>query len=320
MSAIRPSPISQRFLIDEECPECDGAIREDEKRGEFVCQDCGLVVADGTIDHGPEWRSYDNEEGTKKRTCEPSTHYHDKNLGSEIGGNVDASGNPIPGHRQIRLSRMRTLANRGEDSKAEGLRYCLNEIHRIASLLNLPEDVHDRAVEIHRKATDEDLLPGRRKEAMVGAAIFISCRESGIVRTYDTIEDAIRDGDSSGKKIRRAVLYLSSELEGVNPPPIKPVEVAPQIVGQVDGSPEEKSELLRITTALLEIAEEDALFAGASPKAVAGGVLYFVAQRVLDDPPSQEATGELVDTTDVTIRKHKDTIKTMVEEEDVDFF
>jgi len=38
------------------CPACGGRLVTDLQRGEVVCAQCGLVVAEETIDMGPEWR------------------------------------------------------------------------------------------------------------------------------------------------------------------------------------------------------------------------------------------------------------------------
>ena len=46
-----------------ECPECKSTrIVQDYERGELVCRDCGLVIDDSYIDHGPEWRAFDPEQ------------------------------------------------------------------------------------------------------------------------------------------------------------------------------------------------------------------------------------------------------------------
>ncbi len=43
-----------------QCPECDGRVTTNAV--ETVCEDCGLVINEHHIDHGPEWRAYDDEE------------------------------------------------------------------------------------------------------------------------------------------------------------------------------------------------------------------------------------------------------------------
>ncbi|SFP95237.1 TFIIB-type zinc ribbon-containing protein, partial [Halolamina pelagica] len=35
------------------CPECGGTVRTN--AAETVCDDCGLIIDDQAIDHGPEW-------------------------------------------------------------------------------------------------------------------------------------------------------------------------------------------------------------------------------------------------------------------------
>lgn len=43
-----------------QCPECDGRVTTNAV--ETACEDCGLVIDEQRIDHGPEWRAYDDEE------------------------------------------------------------------------------------------------------------------------------------------------------------------------------------------------------------------------------------------------------------------
>ncbi len=46
------------------CPDCGGSLVTDDSRGETVCESCGLVVDEDEIDHGPEWRAYDDRSAT----------------------------------------------------------------------------------------------------------------------------------------------------------------------------------------------------------------------------------------------------------------
>jgi len=43
-----------------QCPECDGRVTTNAV--ETVCEDCGLVIDEQRIDHGPEWRTFDEDE------------------------------------------------------------------------------------------------------------------------------------------------------------------------------------------------------------------------------------------------------------------
>ena len=69
------------------CPECGGQLVSDSEHAETVCEDCGLVVDEGEIDRGPEWRAFDAaEKNQKSRVGAPTTKMmHDQGLSTNIG-------------------------------------------------------------------------------------------------------------------------------------------------------------------------------------------------------------------------------------------
>jgi len=75
------------------CPECSGHLIADEEHGETVCDDCGLVVDEGEIDRGPEWRAFDSSEKDNKVARRRPDDEHDARQG------------PVHQHR---LARQRT--------------------------------------------------------------------------------------------------------------------------------------------------------------------------------------------------------------------
>ena len=76
------------------CLECDGHVITNVK--ETVCEECGLVIEEQYLDHGPEWRAYDEDE--RERTGAPLTAArHDRGLSTEIGHGTDAHGTELPG-------------------------------------------------------------------------------------------------------------------------------------------------------------------------------------------------------------------------------
>ncbi|MCJ7574983.1 transcription initiation factor IIB 2, partial [Candidatus Bathyarchaeota archaeon] len=41
------------------CPRCGGAnLVDDPESGEEICAECGLVVSEGMLEAGPEWRAF----------------------------------------------------------------------------------------------------------------------------------------------------------------------------------------------------------------------------------------------------------------------
>jgi transcription initiation factor TFIIB len=51
------------------CPARGGPVVTDLQRGEVVCAQCGLVVAESTVDTGPEWRVFDEWEKRRVRAA-----------------------------------------------------------------------------------------------------------------------------------------------------------------------------------------------------------------------------------------------------------
>jgi transcription initiation factor TFIIIB Brf1 subunit/transcription initiation factor TFIIB len=50
-----------------QCPECGSThLIKDNSRDELVCEDCGLVIDEDFIDHGPEWRHLDSNQKEKR--------------------------------------------------------------------------------------------------------------------------------------------------------------------------------------------------------------------------------------------------------------
>ncbi len=50
-------------------PACGGPLVTDLQRGEVVCAQCGLVVAELTVDVGPEWHVFDERERRRVRSA-----------------------------------------------------------------------------------------------------------------------------------------------------------------------------------------------------------------------------------------------------------
>jgi len=59
----------------QQCPECESAeVVADADRGELICEGCGLVVEEGNIDLGPEWRAFNHLNARRSRGWERRRH------------------------------------------------------------------------------------------------------------------------------------------------------------------------------------------------------------------------------------------------------
>jgi transcription initiation factor TFIIB len=100
----------QTDLSTNQCPECDGHVSTKVK--ETICEDCGLVIEEQRLDHGPEWQAYD-EDGRERTGAPLTAARHDWGLSTEIGRGTDANRNELSAQKRRRLTRMRREQTRG---------------------------------------------------------------------------------------------------------------------------------------------------------------------------------------------------------------
>ena len=280
------------------CPECNGRVTTN--AAETVCDDCGLVLDDQRIDHGPEWRPFDAAE--RERTGAPLTAArHDRGLSTEIGHSVDGKGNTLSGRKRRQLSRLRREHKRGQrQSTAEqNLAYGLGEARRIVSTLGLPESLRDQACQLFRSAQSEDLLVGRSIEAMAAASVYGACRYNGLSRTLDGVSEPARVGQES---VANAYKTLNREL-GLPAKPVAPSDHIVRLASAVEACDQVRQRARR----LAERAEAETNTAGVNPSGFAAACLY-VAGREHGRRFTQAGVAEAASVTTTTIRKHSETL------------
>jgi transcription initiation factor TFIIB len=290
-----------------QCPECDGHITTNSI--ETVCEDCGLVLESQPIDHGPEWREFEDDETDLERTGAPLTPTrHDRGLSTDIGRKTDGNGNKLSGSKRYQLSRLRREHNRGRwRSKAErNLAHGLTEARRIASALGLPESIRDQACALYRSASSEDLLRGRSIEAIAAASVYAACRCNGIPRTLQEIGDVAQVAD---ERVDHAYGVLNREL-GLPAVPMTPVEYVPRFASDLALSEKTRHRAEKLATR----ANEQELANGCNPAGLAAACLYTAAQEGCERV-TQANLAEVADVTPVTIRARWDELRTLVDDD-----
>lgn len=280
------------------CPECGGQIASDEEHGETVCVECGLVVEEDEIDHGPEWRAFDaKEKDEKSRVGAPTTKMmHDEGLSTNIGWqDKDAYGQALSSRQRRKMQRLRTWNERfrTRDSKERNLKQALGEIDRMASALGLPDNVRETASVIYRRALDENLLPGRSIEGVSTSALYAAARQAGTPRSLDEIAGVSRvDKDEIARTYRYVVRELGLEIE-----PADPKQYVPRFVSELQLS----EEVERRARELLDSAREAGIHSGKSPVGLAAAAVY-AASLLVNEKVTQKEVSEVANISEVTIR------------------
>ena len=281
-----------------QCPECSGNVITDDEHGETVCDDCGLVITEDSVDRGPEWRAFDSaEKDQKSRVGAPTTNtMHDKGLSTNIDWrNKDAYGRSLGARQRQKMQRLRKWNERfrTRDSKERNLKQALGEIDRMASALGLPDNVRETASVIYRRALNEDLLPGRSIEGVSTSCVYAAARMAGVPRSLDEIADVSRVEKS---EIARTYRYVVRELS-LEVRPADPEQYVPRFASSLDLS--EESEMR--AKQLLKNAKEQGVHSGKSPVGLAAAAVYAAA-LLTNEKTTQAAVSEVADISEVTIR------------------
>lgn len=262
------------------CTECGGKLRV--SGTEQVCEQCGLVVSEREIDHGPEWRSLDDDTDRQRTGSLRTRTRHDRGLSTRIGfgwsGTADSN-------RSRQLVRMRQQHRRAQiASKRERNRvYAFTEIQRLTAALGLPASLDEQSCALFESAQREELLYGRTLEGFAAATVYATCRTQSIARTMEEIS-AVAKADR--RELKAAYDALNREL-GLRVGPNDPAEFLPRYASRlglaagVENRAREYAAVLR----------ENGTLCGKKPSGVAAACLYRAADDLGTDITQKDVAG-----------------------------
>lgn len=281
------------------CPSCNSTdVIFDSERGEYVCNNCGLVIEENVTDVGPEWRAFDaDQRNARARTGAPIKYIKpNKGLVTEIDMyNKDIRGAKLPSKRQAQLYRIRKWHKRASIASSSERNYlvALPELNRVASYLGLPENVRESAALLYRQCVKNNLIRGRPIETVVNAALYATCRQAGMPRTLDEISQI---SGVPKKEIGRTYRVVAHELN-LRIPLTDPVSYVPRYVAALKLSGEAQEKAVQ----LLKQAMKKGLVSGRSPTGVSAAAVY-IASALVGERRTQKEVAEVAGVTEVTIR------------------
>ena len=192
------------------CPECGGQLNADTSHGETVCQDCGLVVDEDEIDHGPEWRAFDSKErnlkqalgeidrmasalGLPENVRETASVIYRRALDDDLlpGRSIEgvATSSLYAAARQAgtprSLDEIASVSRVDKDEIARTYRYVVRELKleiqpadpesyvpRFASDLELSDESERRARKLLQNAKEEGVHSGKSPVGLAAAAVY----------------------------------------------------------------------------------------------------------------------------------------------------
>ena len=281
------------------CPECGSpSLIEDYEQGEVICQDCGLVISEHSLNQGPEWRAFTKEEKDERGRVGIPTSFsiHDKGLSTVIERvNRDAYGRQLPLSTKLEMLRLRKwqMRTRVHSSEDRNLAQAMAEMDRLADKLHIPPSLKERAAVLYRKALESGLVRGRSISGIAAASLYAACRLSETPRTLKDMAEASR---MRKKDIARCYRLLLRELD------LKmPVEDPVRCVSKIASRAGIDMRTQRRAIETINMAKERGVVAGKDPMGLAAAAIY-VACVLEGEKKTQKEIAEVANVTEVTVR------------------
>jgi len=173
-------------------PACGGPLVTDRKRGEVVCAQCGLVVAEETIDTGPEWRSFDKE---KRVMTAPL----------KLVVKTDMAVKPEHGVQWRRLARFHRETLHGYERRLAKIG---GELRRIRECVGLPQSVVEEAVALVKRFFE--VVAGFPPEVVAVAVLWTAAKAAGASRP---LGDFLKCSKASERRVRKVAWRLKEVMK-----------------------------------------------------------------------------------------------------------
>ena len=281
------------------CTRCGkNSIAHDDSTGETICTMCGYVILE---ESEQEIISPVNISDNPSNSSSISS-----NIGNSTSNSLqetDAFGNPIARAIMTDIKRQKILENSGRihSARDKNLKQADKEIEKLKDKLSLSNSVVEKTTTTYKKAIEKNITRGHSIKGLVGACLYVSCRDSEIPRTINDISNTI---DVKKNDILKCYKLIVAELE-LKFPISSPKKYVSRIASSIKAS--EKSK--RKAMAIIEQVEKTGTSIGKDPIGVTAGALYLACIST-GESKSQEEIAKASGVTEVTIRKRcKELIK-----------
>jgi transcription initiation factor TFIIB len=174
------------------CPVCGGPLVTDLQRGEVVCVQCGLVVAEAAVDVGLEWRSFDK---VKRVRTAPL----------RLVVKTDMAVKPEHGALWRRLAKFHRETLHGFERRLSAIG---GELKRIRECAGLPQRVAEEAEALVKKYFE--VVAGFPPEVVAVAVLWTAAKVAGVPRP---LEDFLKCSRAEERRVRRVAWRLKEVMK-----------------------------------------------------------------------------------------------------------
>jgi transcription initiation factor TFIIB len=169
--------------------------------GEYVCILCG-TIGDRSVDETPEWRNYEDGKEEGRTGFTTSDLLPNSSYGSVISFKGISAGNT--GMKELQRLSSWSLSSNSERSWLT----IFDNIQSTCARYGLPKAIMMDACGSYKNLEDAQKVRGETRRALMGACVYISCRENNATRTYQEISEMFK---ISIRSLCKAVSRFQSE-------------------------------------------------------------------------------------------------------------
>ncbi len=184
----------------DKCPDCGGPLVTDRERGEVVCAQCGLVVAESTVDTGPEWRVFDEKRRVRAAPL-------------KLVVKTDMAVKPEHDTLWYRLARFHREALHDYERRLATIG---GELKRIRECAGLPQHIIEEAESLVRKYFD--MVGSLPPEVAAVALLWTATKATGAPRP---LEDFLKCSKADERRVRKAAWKLKEVVKQSRRPSIE---------------------------------------------------------------------------------------------------
>jgi transcription initiation factor TFIIB len=258
------------------CPVCGGPLATDRERGEVVCAQCGLVVAEAAVDMGPEWRTFEKEKRVRTAPL-------------KLVVKTDMAVKPEHGVQWRRLAKFHRETLHGRERRLAKIGA---ELRRIRECAGLPQHVMEEAESLVKRFFE--VVAGFPPEVVAVAVLWTAAKAAGMPRP---LEDFLKCSRAEERRVRRVAWRLKEEMRLGR----RPIEDYVKTLAARVNLP---APVVRSAVELLE-RNRRVLF-GKNPWVSAAAALWLASLKKLG---LLKALAEAAGTTTVSIRKAADRMR-----------
>jgi len=274
----------------------------DNENGELICVNCGSVLEE-KLNNQNEVHVHSLEEfmGQTRTGPKNSLTMYDKGMNSVIG-DKDSNGRSLTAFNKSRFRRLRLWDKRSKmkNSPQRTLNKSLIFLNSMKEKLGIHDLVLESSAYLFRKIMQARLTRGRDANSLMGAALYVSCRQTSTPRS---LMDIAKVGNIAKKTLQKDVRTIIRRLDLEMPQ----YDISSFITRMSnDFNFDEKTK--RFALKILKDVEKKGLVEGKHPMGQAVASLYL-ASILNGYSVSQQEFAKVSGITSVTLRNRVNTIR-----------